>query len=194
MSIRSPQAHLYWPLPLVAELGEPLVSGLLGSDGAIRQDPTNLALCRAAWDLLRLQRRFKGRVLLVSSAPWEDALWVAHQIGFDRSLAPMITPGDTAGLRRLVAEHLGGGAFDVIGGAQIAASLGVLARRMWLIGEDDTLRRQMLTRGVQMLSLDSEDRFAIADLAVARSAEINWSLPAEEESIAAPAPVRRGAS
>lgn len=60
--------------------------------------------------------------------------------------------------------QFGGRGFDYIAGASSAECLGTLARRVWLIGSDERLRRRLLTAGVQMTALDAQARFALAEL------------------------------
>lgn len=157
------QAHLHWPLPLVIDLDAGLLDGW--PTGGDDFDPARLSLSRPGWDLVRLHKRFRARILLLSSAPPDRALWVAGVLGLDRALVSMRTGSGAAEMAQVVTEHFPRAGYDYLGNAASVATVGAGARRVWLVGRQVAgLRGRLLTGGGQLVTLDPEDRFPLEHL------------------------------
>lgn len=153
-----------WAAPLVVDLDGGLVSGPV--------DPFDLSQVRfnqPALDRIRLQRRFKGRVLLLSHLSYETALWVAQLVGLDNCVDCLSEEGTGAKARgeamaRRSLHHFEANGFDFLGGRPSVAAVGPYARRLWLVGTDFDLKSQMRTWGVTLSMLDETATVAAKDL------------------------------
>lgn len=165
-----PAAHLRWPRPLLVELAPALVSG--GNPAAVfgEHELAHMTLCRPAWELLRLQRRFRGRVIGIAGAWAQDSGWLAQRLGLERAPRSLHGADEPQDVLRAVQRLYGRAGVDLLAGREGALRMGQVARRVWLIGKGFGLRAELLTAGVQMIELDAEDRLALADVAPLRDA------------------------
>ena len=156
-----PPDHLRRPRPLVVDLDQ----GVLAGSGAAlpSPDPAGLRIHRPALDLIRLQRRFRGPVLLLSALPRDWALWLGDRLGAgDRVLATGRRAEDkaVAALKRFEVRG-----FDFLGDVATVTAVGPYAHRLWLMGGAETLKARFRTSGVPLVRLDAEDTLALRDLA-----------------------------
>lgn len=158
--VSAPDVHLRRPVPLVVDLDAGFLVGL--AEAAF--DPNAVNVSRPGWDLIRLQRRFRGRVLALSAAPVDVASWAAGLLGLGNAL--ITVPSGGAAKAQVVTAQMSVQGFDIMGDAQAVTTMAA-GRRLWLIGRDETLKRRMLTAGRQLYLLNDSDRFPLAQLAVA---------------------------
>lgn len=157
-SARLPARFRFAP-PLVADL-DALVSDI--------DRPAEAMLSRPGLDLLRLQRRFRGRVMLVSDAPVEQALWVGAVLGLANAVSVLERGAGVAAKAALVIDRFGPKGFDFLGAAAAVAQIGPDAGRHWLLGHDPRLQRALLSAGTTLVQLSDSDRLPLRTLRPAR--------------------------
>lgn len=159
-----PKAHLFWPPALVVELEGGVLQALAPDGDLYARAPDTLWLARPALDLLRLQKRFRGRVILVSDSPRDWALWVAEVLGWGQAVFSVPEGGGARAKARFIAPELDRRGYDVLGSPAFVGLLGPAARRGWVAGRDEALQARLLTAGVPVYQFDDRDRVRVSEL------------------------------
>ena len=159
-----PKAHLFWPPALVVELEGGVLQGLERAGDLYNAAPDVLRVARPALDLMRLQKRFRGRVILVSDSPRDWALWVAGVLGWNHAVMTVPEGGGARAKARFIAPELERRGYDVLGSREFVGILGPAARRGWVAGHDEALQARLLTAGVPTYQVDDGDCVPVADL------------------------------
>ncbi|WP_138465430.1 hypothetical protein [Poseidonocella sp. HB161398] len=171
MSAALPPFHLRFPRPLVVDVDHALLSG--ARPGRAPADPRLLRINRPALELLRLWRRFRGQVRLLTALPegWDQ--WLGELLGLAGKVIRTGRRTEDMAMTTLTQFETRG--FDLIGGGEIVSAIGAYAHRLWLVGERGGLRSGMRTSGVPLVALEAADTVAVSEIAGGGQ---GWTLPA----------------
>ncbi|WP_172328649.1 hypothetical protein [Mangrovicoccus sp. HB161399] len=159
-SLPQPPFHLRFPKPLVVDVDQALLA--VPETQLSAPDPAELRLHRPALELLRLWRRFRGQIQLLTGLPQDWGLWLCEALGLRASVT---CTGRRAQDKATVAmKHHGMRSFELLCGLPAAEALGPYVHRLWLIGERHALQDRLRSSGVAMSMLDGSDTVAMRDL------------------------------